>query len=158
MTWRGCVYPFLKEKFGNLRGLILGGIIWGVWHWPVIIFGGFNYGTDYFGSPWAGPPVFCLTTICLGIFLDYLNTKTRCIIAPAIAHGVINAAGTLPLIILSISGEKYMIFGPAPIGLIGFIPFLVCAAVMARAMGKAETEERTEKGEQEKENQEISAG
>lgn len=156
VTWRGCVYPFLKEKFGNLRGLILGGIIWGVWHWPVIIFGGFNYGTDYFGSPWAGPPVFCLTTICLGIFLDYLRTKTRCIIAPAIAHGVINAAGTLPLVFLSASGGKYMIFGPAPIGLIGFIPSLLCAGVMARAMEKEkekEAGEKTEKGEQK-----ISAG
>ena len=151
VTWRGCVYPFLKEKFGNMRGLILGGIIWGVWHWPVIIFGGHNYGTDYFGSPWAGPLFFCLTTIGQGIFLDYLRTKTGCIIAPAIAHGVINAAATLPLVFLSASGEKYMIFGPAPIGLIGFIPFLVCAVVMARAMGK-------EKEAGEKAEQEISAG
>ena len=151
VTWRGCVYPFLKEKFGNLRGLLLGGTLWGAWHWPVIIFGGFNYGTDYFGSPWAGPPVFCLTTISLGIFLDYLRTKTGCILAPTIAHGVINAAGTLPLIFLSASGGKYIIFGPAPIGLIGFIPFLVCAAVMARAMGK-------EKEEGEKAEQESSAG
>ena len=49
-----------------------------------------------------------------------------------------------------------MIFDPAPIGLIGFIPILVCAGVMARAMGKEkekEAGEKTEKGEQK-----ISAG
>ena len=32
--WRGYMMPRLKERFGLLNGRMLGGVIWGVWHWP----------------------------------------------------------------------------------------------------------------------------
>ena len=44
----------------------------GVWHWPVIILAGYEYGTDYIGSPILGPLVFCLFTIAGGILLDFV--------------------------------------------------------------------------------------
>ena len=53
--WRGFLYPRLKERFGAAKGRLLGGLIWGVWHWPVMIFAGYNYGTAYWGAPVLGP-------------------------------------------------------------------------------------------------------
>ena len=38
--WRGALYSYLKEKLGVTKGRILGGAIWGCWHWPVMIFAG----------------------------------------------------------------------------------------------------------------------
>lgn len=32
--WRGYMMPRLKERFGLLNGRLLGGVVWGVWHWP----------------------------------------------------------------------------------------------------------------------------
>lgn len=35
--WRGALYPYLKKKFGDTKGRIVGGAIWGAWHWPIMI-------------------------------------------------------------------------------------------------------------------------
>ncbi len=58
--WRGALYPRLKARFGVGKGRLLGGLIWGVWHWPIMILAGYNYGTQYWGAPVLGPLVFCL--------------------------------------------------------------------------------------------------
>lgn len=42
--WRGYMYPVLKKRFGRGGGYILGGIIWGMWHWPLIMLTGYEYG------------------------------------------------------------------------------------------------------------------
>lgn len=125
--WRGALYPRLKARFGVGKGRLLGGLIWGVWHWPVMILAGYNYGTRYWGAPVLGPLVFCLGTIALGILFDRLYEKTRCIWIPALAHGAYNAAGGLPMLFLSVSGAYYSTLGPAPIGLIAGLPLFLSA-------------------------------
>ena len=30
--WRGAMDPMLKDHFGKVKGSIIGGAIWGVWH------------------------------------------------------------------------------------------------------------------------------
>lgn len=45
--WRGYMMPRLKERFGLLNGRMLGGVIWGVWHWPIMLLTGYEYGTHY---------------------------------------------------------------------------------------------------------------
>ena len=74
--WRGFLYPQLKEKFGKRRGWLIGGVIWGIWHWPVIWLIGYEYGTDYFGFPIIGMLMFCIITIALGVLCDLLYEKT----------------------------------------------------------------------------------
>ena len=34
--WRGFLYPQLKTRFGKRKAYILGGAIWGAWHFPLI--------------------------------------------------------------------------------------------------------------------------
>ena len=36
--------------------MVVMGIVWGLWHAPIIAMG-HNYGTDYLGAPWLGMPV-----------------------------------------------------------------------------------------------------
>ena len=69
--WRGALYPYLKEKLGVTKGRIVGGVIWGSWHWPVMIFAGYEYGKEYIGAPVLGPIVFCL-------FNDYYGSHHLC--------------------------------------------------------------------------------
>lgn len=129
--WRGYMYPYLKDKFGTLKGRIIGGLIWGTWHWPIIIFAGYEYGKEYFGAPFAGPVLFLLITTVFGIFLDYLYEKTDCILVPSIAHGAINAAAGLPVFLMNPDFSKYSIFGPVNVGLISIIPMLVFAVAVS---------------------------
>ena len=44
--WRGYMMPHLKKQLGLLNGRLLGGVIWGVWHWPLMLLVGYEYGTN----------------------------------------------------------------------------------------------------------------
>ncbi len=128
--WRGYMYPVLKERFGRLKGSILGGIIWGMWHWPLIMLTGYEYGTGYRGFPTLGMLTFCIFTIAMGIMCDYAYEKSGSIWLPAIAHGAINAIATVPIILITSATDPYRLLGPAPNGLIAGIPLFICAVVL----------------------------
>ena len=53
LGWRGYLLPKLRTLFSDRLSIIISGIIWGLWHAPVIIMG-HNYGTDYPGYPYVG--------------------------------------------------------------------------------------------------------
>ena len=127
--WRGAMYPYLKEKLGGTKGRIVGGAIWGCWHWPVMILAGYEYGKDYIGAPFLGPIVFCLSTVVIGILVDYVYEKTETIWMPSLMHGAINAF-TIFLYMVKSEYSNLMIFGPAYIGIISMIPLMVMAVVI----------------------------
>lgn len=129
--WRGAMYPYLKEHFGVLKGRIFGGIIWGVWHWPLIILAGYEYGTAYLGAPVLGPIVFCLSTVFMGILLDYVYEKTESIWLPSLMHGAINAF-TIPLYLIKPEFSNLVILGPIFIGLIGMLPMAALAIFLSK--------------------------
>ncbi len=135
--WRGAMYPMLKEKFGVNKGRIIGGIIWGIWHWPVMILAGYEYGFDYWGFPIIGMLLFCIFTTVFGIFLDALYEKSECIWIPSIAHGALNAIATLPLMAINPLYANEMILGPAPVGIIAMIPMIVLALIICIKNKKA---------------------
>lgn len=135
--WRGFLYPRLKERHGTAKGRLLGGLIWGVWHWPVMIFAGYNYGTAYWGAPVLGPLLFCVICVALGAVIDYLYEKTECIWIPALAHGAFNAAGGIPVLVLNFDYAGRTILGPAPIGIVAGLPLLLLGALLLRRSGKA---------------------
>lgn len=129
VSWRGVLYPYLKEKLGVTKGRIVGGTIWGVWHWPVMILAGYEYGKEYLGAPVLGPIVFCVWTVMMGILYDYVYEKTQTIWLPSLMHGATNAF----TIFAYLSKPEYAdkaILGPAYIGIIGMIPMAVMAGII----------------------------
>ncbi len=138
--WRGFLYPRLKARFGSVKGRLLGGVIWGVWHWPVMILAGYNYGSDYWGAPVLGPILFCLVCVALGTIIDDLYEKTACIWVPALAHGAFNAVSGIGVLLLNPAYIGHTTLGPAPIGLIGGLPIFVLAFLLLRRSGKAADE------------------
>ena len=125
--WRGYMMPRLKERFGLLNGRLLGGVIWGVWHWPLMLLVGYEYGTNYLGAPVLGLVVFCIFCFALNTLLDWLYERTGCIWASALAHGAVNAAGGIPVLLMNPADAYYTILGPMPVGLIAMLPFLAVA-------------------------------
>ena len=134
--WRGFLYPQLKARFGRKKGWILGGVIWGAWHWPLIWLIGYEYGTaagnpkGYAGFPVTGMLIFCAITVGWGILHDWLYEKSGTIWVPAILHGAINAAATLPLSVCLTNTGSARLLGPAPNGMIAGLPFLAAAVVL----------------------------
>lgn len=137
--WRGALYPRLKARFGPRAGLLLGGAIWGIWHWPVMILAGYNYGTQYLGAPLLGPLLFCVVTVAVGTLIDLLYEKTACIWIPALAHGAFNATAAVPTIFLAPAYASQTILGPTMIGAIGGLPMLALGfwLVLRRGAEKA---------------------
>lgn len=129
--WRGAMYPYLKEKLGVTRGRIVGGIIWGAWHWPVMIFAGYEYGKEYIGAPVLGPIVFCICTVMMGTILDYVYVKTETIWLPSLMHGAINAFTIFAYLTKPEYANK-AILGPACIGIISMIPMIIMAVIIFR--------------------------
>ena len=128
--WRGFLYPQLKAKFGRRKGWLIGGVIWGIWHWPLMGLIGYEYGTNYVGFPIIGMLVFCIFTTAAGILCDWLYEKTECIWIPSIFHGAVNAAGTVPLALCAANTGSAVLLGPAPIGVLAGLPLTLCAAAI----------------------------
>ena len=87
--WRA----FLLSKLlplGRGRAIILHGVIWGVWHAPVIAMG-YNYP----GYPLIGPVLMVVSTIFLGTFLGWIYFASNSIVAPSLAHGAINQSASI---------------------------------------------------------------
>lgn len=134
--WRGAMYPMLKNRFGVRKGRIIGGLIWGAWHWPVMLLAGYEYGLYYWGAPFLGMALFCVCTVVLGTLLDVLYEKTNCILVPAVAHGAFNAAATAPVLFLNPIYANQMILGPAPHGIVSMIPMLIVAVIILISKNK----------------------
>ena len=127
--WRGYMTPMLTSKIGRKPALIVGGIIWGVWHWPLIICIGYNYGTGYPGAPWTGMLAMCVMTTIFGIMLSYIYDKSNCIWIPALAHGAVNAVASMPLCFTDGSITGYLL-GPTLTGFVTLIPLAIVAAIV----------------------------
>ena len=123
ISWR----PRLKERFGLLNGRLLGGVVWGIWHWPLMLLVGYEYGTNYLGAPLLGLVVWCVVCFALNTLLDILYEKTESIWVPAIAHGAFNAIAALPQVLVTPADAYYNVLGPMPIGLIAALPMLAAA-------------------------------
>lgn len=123
--WRGVMHPMLKDKLGNTKGVIVSGIIWGAWHWPVMVIAGYEYGLEYWGAPALGMVLFCLVTVVMGTLFDVLYEKTKCIWVPSLAHGAVNAVCSLPMLVLDPAYGNQLTVGPLPIGIISVMPALI---------------------------------
>lgn len=134
--WRGVMYPMLKDKLGRVKGMILGGIIWGAWHWPAMVLAGYEYGLEYWGAPFLGMAMFCLFATVGGIILDVLYEKTKCIWVPSVGHGAINATLGVPVLMLNAEFADQLTIGPVPNGIIAMIPYIITAILLLVLTGK----------------------
>jgi membrane protease YdiL (CAAX protease family) len=124
--WRAYLQPKLMP-LGTRKALVITGLIWGVWHWPVI-FMGYEYGFGYWGAPVVGPLLFLVFTIAMAIFFGWLVLRGGSVWPAAIAHGAINGIAALGL--YAMTGEPNMLLGPAPNGLLGGLPLILLAVVL----------------------------
>ena len=101
--WRGFMMPRLEKKMGIGPAILVGGIIWGVWHYPINYYG-HNFGTGYWGEPWLGFILFTIFTISMNALLTLAVKKTNSVWSAAFMHAVNN--GALAISAMFINGES----------------------------------------------------
>jgi len=124
--WRGYLQPKLMP-LGGQKAVLLTGVIWGIWHWPVILMG-YNYGKDYFGAPFLGPLAMVWFTLSLSIIFGWLTIKAENVWPAVIAHGALNGIASLG--ILFVKNNPDPLLGPAPVGIIGGIGLTLTALLL----------------------------
>lgn len=78
--WRYYLQPLLQKRFGMRGGVLLLGVVWGLWHLPVDLF---YYTQDSQLLMVLSQQVTCIT---LGIFFAYAYMKTNNIWVPVVLH------------------------------------------------------------------------
>jgi len=121
LGWRGFLLPELLP-LGQNRAILISGLIWGVWHTPVIL-----QGHNYPEAPVLGIFLMTAFTILLGAFLSWLYFKTGSPWAPALGHGSVNAVAALSVIFFS---EVNITYGATLTSISGLIVLLVIISSM----------------------------
>jgi membrane protease YdiL (CAAX protease family) len=116
--WRGYLQSELI-KVGRARGVLLLGVIWGLWHGPLILMG-YNYP----GYPVLG--VFLMTgyTVGLSVVLGYAVLKSGSVILASFLHALNNQTLSFLSMMVYKPGDPVFSFG---IGIYG----LICLGIVA---------------------------
>ncbi len=132
LGWRGFLLYRMLE-IGKWKAILLNGVIWGLWHGPVIL-----QGHNYPEHPVLGVFLMVVWCVLLGMFMCWLYLETRSPWAPALAHGSINATAGLPMLFL-LPGVN-MTFGGTIASLSGWVGLAALAAwlVLTGRLGHAD--------------------
>ena len=127
--WRGYLLKIFKGK-SFMTTALWTGIIWGLWHAPLIL-----NGHNYPQHPVAG--VFMMVGMCLFLtpMLIYFRLKSRSVIVPAIMHGTFNAVVGLSMILVTPANDL-LYGGPGLAGLISLLLFDICIFLYDRFISK----------------------
>ncbi len=87
--WRGYLTPKLEKLMPAPAAIIVSGIIWGLWHAPIIACG-HDFGRDYAGYPWVGIGLMCVSCVFIGCYLTALTKRTGSVLPASLAHMAIN--------------------------------------------------------------------
>ncbi len=101
--WRGYMMPKLMQIMNKPAAIVVGGIIWGLWHAPLTV-SGHNFGTEYRFYPWLGILLMCIYCILINTLLTLLTERTKSIYPASFCHMINNNLSFA--VMLSIFGSQ----------------------------------------------------
>ncbi|WP_207263966.1 CPBP family glutamic-type intramembrane protease [Desulfovibrio sp. Huiquan2017] len=87
LGWRGFLLPRLMP-LGKPAAYLVLGLLWGLWHAPLIL-----AGLNYPGEPLSGILMMCLVCLAFGAFLNEMTLHYNSSILAGFLHGAANAQG-----------------------------------------------------------------
>ncbi len=120
LGWRGLLQKELSH-LGFWKSSLLIGVIWGIWHAPIIL-----QGYNYPDHPQFGVFMMTVFTTLFAPLIAYARIKAKSVIAAAIMHGSLN--GTAGLSFILIAGGDDLTNGI--LGIAGFIVFAVANLIL----------------------------
>lgn len=125
LAWRSFLLPRLNKRYPIRLAVFINGIIWGIWHSPIIAMG-YNYGTEH---PIPGILAMILLCVVLGTISSYLFYKTESVWCSVLFHASINGMDKWAPSSMFMSKEANMFIGPDLLGIIGGMGFVVIAVI-----------------------------
>lgn len=126
LGWRGWLLPKLMP-LGPVGAIVVSGVIWGVWHAPVVLLG-YNYPT---APGWLGVAMMTGMCIVLGGIFGWLRLRSDSVWPAALAHGALNAAAG-SFLLFSRAGQEVDTVHATILGWSGWIvPALLLAVIVA---------------------------
>lgn len=124
LGWRGWLLPKLL-KFGTVPALLISGVIWGLWHAPLILLG-----YNYLDAPgWLGLTMMTGMCILVGSVFAWLRIRSESVWPAALAHGAFNAAGG-SFLLFAAAGERVDTTQATILGWTGWIVPLIFVGVL----------------------------
>jgi len=120
--WRGYLLPRLAPM-GGISAAIITGVIWGLWHTPLILLDGYNYP----GHPLSGVGTMVVFTTATSVIFAWLRFRSGSVWPSTLAHAALNAQAGFGLLFLS-RGDSLI---RPPIGILGLIPMIALALWLA---------------------------
>jgi len=140
--WRGWLLPKLMP-LGAVPAILISGVIWGLWHAPLILLG-YNYP----GVPgWLGLTAMIGMCIVFGAIFGWLRLRSGSVWPAALAHAAFNGAGGTYLL-FAMAGERIDTTQATVLGWSGWLVPLALAIVLLatgqfRAPAPADDEAQT---------------
>lgn len=122
--WRGYLQPRLLAG-RPLAASVATGLIWGAWHYPIVLMG-----YERYSSPLLGLLLFPVLTVLLSIIFGWLFRRSGSIWAPSLAHAATNVIGGNLSVLLFFGVPKFDLVGYN--GVLAWLPLAaVCAWIVA---------------------------
>jgi membrane protease YdiL (CAAX protease family) len=80
--WRGFLVPELSKNNSYTFTSIFSGLVWSVWHYPILIYGGYNNGTP----TWYGLLCFTVMVVAISFIFAWMRLKSGSLWTGAILH------------------------------------------------------------------------
>lgn len=129
--WRGYLQIRLLAHQPVWAGLATG-LIWGLWHLPMIV----ASGDQYADTPLLGVIVFPITAALLSIIWGWLRLKTGSVWVSCVAHAATNSFGSLMMISLFYGGPHWTFV--SYFGVLGWLPLgAICLWLITTGQLKA---------------------
>ncbi len=129
--WRAYLLPKLLP-LGQRKALLLTGLIWGIWHWPLIAMG-YNFGMDYPGAPWLGLMGMVWFTMAVGVIFGWMVLQSGSVWPAVIGHAALNGWGQLNTLL--VTGHPNTLLGPNATGLVASLPLVITAVFLLLKSG-----------------------
>lgn len=117
--WRGFLQTLLIERFGSVVGIILLGLIWGIWHAPVAL-RGHNLNSHFWAEAFVLYPFMC---VCYSFPLAYLTVQSGSIWPALVFHATNNTLGSFGSELVEKTNTKTEVFIHLLTGTLLLIPF-----------------------------------
>lgn len=119
--WRGYLQQRLMP-LGQWPAVLITGVIWGLWHAPVILLG-YNY-PGY--PPFAALGMMVVFCVLVSVLLGWLTIASGTVWTAAIGHGFINGVAGAAVLVSAAQP-----IDPAAVGLLGWTGWIVMALLIA---------------------------
>jgi uncharacterized protein len=123
--WRVYLQDRLFPLLGGYKGVLILGIIWGVWHSGTILLG-----NNYPGQPILGNVAMILSTIVMGIIFSYAVLKTGSVWVAVLLHLITDMTQTPSELYLATSIDPVLSFGS---GIYGSALMAVFAIILLKS-------------------------